>query len=274
MAVGVNMPRVLYSAGQLRRLQNSTIATMKLPSAVFTILRELNLCRRPPTRRLYCGGYTTRSCTFHPKSIHDLGHVGTIPVVVGRRRRPSLIGMSTRTNSTSPILSRNNANLVVIKQDKMETPRVCQLLNVSTLNARSICNKSADILEVFNERNVDVMAITETWLKSKDTVTPSNLTSQGHKFVHNCRINKSGGGVGLLYKPDVNLRIPSIRFATTSFEYMECEILCSRKTVRLFVLYRPPASSITLFLTEFSTLIESMLSSPTEFVVMGDFNTL
>ena len=42
--------------------------------------------------------------------------------------------------------------------------------NVYLLNAQSIGNKIADINELIMEKNIDILALTETWLSEDDTV--------------------------------------------------------------------------------------------------------
>src|SRR5207244_996394 len=40
----------------------------------------------------------------------------------------------------------------------------------------------------------------------------------------------------------------------------------------ILTIYRPPASNIGLFLSEFSSLLEDIISSPSELIITGDFN--
>ena len=261
-AVGSIKMRWVYSARQLRELCGKL---SELPQAVFETLRELKISHKPPTRRNGRGGQLNcrRPC------YHETTH-GKIATITGRRR-PFLNDSLKKINNPALYSRRDYANIVCIQNDENHNKPNCNL-NVSTLNTRSVCNKSTEVLEIFDENNVDVLCITETWLKENDTVRIAELTSLGHKFIHNPRLGKSGGGVGLLYKPELTLLEKCNGFVATSFEHMECDIKCKNASLQLMVLYRPPASSMNIFLTEFGHLLEEMLTSPVELVIMGDFN--
>ena len=52
------------------------------------------------------------------------------------------------------------------------------------------------------DRDVDILAVTETWLKADeccDNIT-SDFTPTGYTFVHSPRLNGISGGVGMLYR--------------------------------------------------------------------------
>ncbi|XP_071784465.1 uncharacterized protein [Asterias amurensis] len=203
--------RRVYSARQLRELCGKL---SELPQAVFETLRELKISHKPPTRRNGRGGQLNcrRPC------YHETTH-GKIATITGRRR-PFLNDSLKKINNPALYSRRNYANIVCIRNDENHNKPNCNL-NVSTLITRSVCNKPTEVLEIFDENNVDVLCITETWLKENDTVTIAELTSLGHRFIHNPRMGKSGGGVGLLYKPELALLEKCNGFVATSFEHME-----------------------------------------------------
>jgi hypothetical protein len=73
-------------------------------------------------------------------------------------------------------------------------------LHVSVLNARSINNKSLLIKDYVVERQIDILAITKTWLKvgeTSDYIT-RDICPKGYKFIHCPREYARGGGIGLL----------------------------------------------------------------------------
>jgi len=55
-------------------------------------------------------------------------------------------------------------NLVQIKRQPSQLP-FTKLLNFCLLNARSIVNKTLQIKDYVVDKNIDILALTETWLK-------------------------------------------------------------------------------------------------------------
>ena len=70
-------------------------------------------------------------------------------------------------------------------------------MQVCSLNARSVCNKTTDIHELLAKKDIDVLALTETWIKENDT-TASQLTSGYNQSLHKSRQGRAGGGVDVL----------------------------------------------------------------------------
>ena len=85
-----------------------------------------------------------------------------------------------------------------------------------------------------------------------------------------------GGGVGLLYKTVLNVKSRPTNPSFKRFEYMDCTFI-HYKSVRIIVVYRPPPSTdnaltVDLFFNEFSILMEEVITSNAELVIVGDFN--
>lgn len=112
----------------------------KLPISVYNRLRVLNISRVPPTRR---GSKGNR---------RNLNH---IPVCINR---PS----STTFTLSGPGSIRSN--LINVTLDKLlDVKKNCPTL-LSFLNARSACNKTATINDCIVSNDLDLLAITETWM--------------------------------------------------------------------------------------------------------------
>ena len=72
-------------------------------------------------------------------------------------------------------------------------------VRLATLNARSIKNKATSLADMVSSRKIDILAITETWLKPSDTLSClSDLTSPEFSLLHKPRPHGRGGGVGFL----------------------------------------------------------------------------
>ena len=85
-----------------------------------------------------------------------------------------------------------------------------------------------------------------------------------------------GGGVGIIYKNSLDIRVVSHDSSFSSFEHTEHLLkLCT--WIRLIVIYRPPPSSanrltVAQFLEEFSIFLEYLVLLPADVLIMGDFN--
>ena len=127
--------------------------------------------------------------------------------------------------------------------------------------------------------NIDVLAITETWLQAdiSDQLTVNDICPTGFAFHHLPRIHSRGGGVALLYKSRFKLKKLSPNISFKSFEFTDCTLPYASTSLRMVVVYRPPPSqknrlSVTLFLDEFGSLLEKLVISNGPLVITGDFN--
>ena len=92
-------------------------------------------------------------------------------------------------------------------------------------------------------------------------------------FIHVPRRNGAGGGVGLLYRHGVKVRLRTCRHSFRSLEYMETNFT-NVIDVRVIIIYRSPSYGLSseFFLDEFSTLLEELIVCSDELLIMGDFN--
>lgn len=145
-------------------------------------------------------------------------------------------------------------------------------LHVNLLNARSVVNKTAEIHDHVLDQHCDILAITETWMRPDDPVTATELTPSGYSFHHVPRVNRQGGGVGVLFKNEIVLSKKST-YEASSFESVICTFQpANGKSLILVVIYRPPSSSFSTFLEEVGPCLEESTVRPHELLVVGDFN--
>ena len=72
---------------------------------------------------------------------------------------------------------------------------VCNVLTCGVINIQSVSNKTIEIRELINERSLDILALTETWLDSNSRI--AELTPKTHTFHHVPRETGIGGGVSV-----------------------------------------------------------------------------
>ena len=234
---------------------------MAVPDNLFNLLKTqgiLKSCR-------------VRAGRLHKQCIHP------IPTLLGSRKTNSL-------GSRNLHLGVNNKNLISVylntSNSFSSTSSATKLLKICHLiiNSHSINNKSTIIKDYVIETDVDVMALTETWLKpdSEPDFAIRDVTPTQYAFLHNPRINRSCGGVGLLYKSSLKVERQHQIETLKSFEYLKV-ILSNVTVAQTIIVYRPPQSknncvSNSLFFEEFPVLLEHLATASGKLIMLGDFN--
>ena len=89
-------------------------------------------------------------------------------------------------------------------------------IKIATMNVRSIKPKTAPFSEYVTSKNLDIVAVIETWLKHDETKsTIADISPPGYSFFHGPRADqRAGGGVGKLvsdqFKTDIH-PLPSFK---------------------------------------------------------------
>jgi len=153
------------------------------------------------------------------------------------------------------------------------SPIVNNFVRFCLLNTRSLNNKSLQVNDYIIERNLDIMAVTETWLNNSpdSNFVTRDVCPTGYLISHVPRNNRSGGGVAVIYRSSFNANLcDSVIF--NSFESMEMTFRSRDQTIRVVVVYRPPSLSHNLFYDEFSSFLETLVLLPGKLFICGDFN--
>jgi exonuclease III len=169
--------------------------------------------------------------------------------------------------------------LIAIKPER-ECFKSAKQLTLFSLNCRSVKNKALSIADLVISRNIDILAMTETWLGcSTDAQVLSELKPPGYDVLQVSRPDKRGGGVAVLFKEGLSVKIiPSTKDDVfTQFEYIECSVSTSKNQLRLCIIYRPPPSrqnglKTSQFFDEWSTYLDRLTTLPQEIIITGDLN--
>ncbi|KAG1652948.1 hypothetical protein GQR58_025895 [Nymphon striatum] len=149
-------------------------------------------------------------------------------------------------------------------------------------NLLSINNKSLQIKDYVVDESIDILPLTETWLKNNDSNSDfalRDICPNGFSLLHCPRVNRTGGGIGLLFNQSLKIE----RFYPTSFasfefmEFMEFLLHGYAFLTCLVVVYRPPPSSVnnsssSQFFQNFPYLLEILSTSTGKLLIAGDFN--
>ena len=98
------------------------------------------------------------------------------------------------------------------------------------------------------------------------------LCTTGYRVLHVPRSHSAGGGVGIIFKNSIRINT-SLTDQFYSFELMAFHLSIVRR-VRILLVYRPPGLSTSLFLEEFSKLLEYITADQRQkrLLIVGDFN--
>ena len=149
---------------------------------------------------------------------------------------------------------------------------------MSHLNTRSATtisneiNKPALIQEFISDKNLDILTLSETWLSSDSLpAVLSSLTPSQYSILSSPRKNSKGGGIALIYRSLFKIqKVPIPSFP--SFESLCVKLSFSSISYTILTIYRPPSCSKSSFISDFSTLLEDLATSPSELLINGDFN--
>jgi len=157
-------------------------------------------------------------------------------------------------------------------------PNISQSLHFSHFNIRSASsitpdlNKPAALQDFLLTQNIDILALSETWLSSDSPPSILNsLTPPDFSLIHVPRQHRTGGGLALVYRSTLNVSLISLP-SFLSFEAMCTRVSLPSTSLLLLNIYHPPSCSKANFISDFSTLLEDLVSQPSELLITGDFN--
>ena len=114
------------------------------------------------------------------------------------------------------------------------------------MNVRSVCNKLDYVFDHIFDNDLDIVALTETWLPNEENNNTHVITEcSNHGYTLHYVPRNSGGGVGVFINDRVKLvtRLETVNSAV-SFESMETMITIVSISIRLVVIYRMPTKNI------------------------------
>jgi hypothetical protein len=239
---------IQYSSKGLLTLHSRT---QSLPAVLKPVLHNLGIYKRVTTRRKYRKGRKTTQA---------------IKIITGSWRPPRVCQRGV------------NVNNLVCSLVNPSVDRSHKLVKFGLWNARSINNKTAFVCEMIIRQQLDVLAVTETWLKgnSRDNDTLGKIKNclKGHKLEHLPRASRCGGGVALLFRSSFSQMVhPTVPFKT--FEHMDITLSHGSSSIRIIIIYRPQKlkmKNVPPFLDEFSTLLETISIIPGKVMIVGDIN--
>ena len=130
-------------------------------------------------------------------------------------------------------------------------------------------------MELFQDNNIDIAFISETWLTDMKNVTTSSIKSYGYDIVHDYRTDMRGGGCGIIFK-DSTMKVKVVNIDTpeiSTFCYIAGKVygVTDFQQMVFISVYRTgPVSN--KFFTDFNDLLGKASLQYEHVVVAGDFN--
>ncbi|XP_051752902.1 uncharacterized protein LOC127514258 [Ctenopharyngodon idella] len=189
---------------------------------------------------------------------------------------------SIETVSIPRIVRFNNKNkgsrknLIVIKPEIRKITEQKQFLKLGLLNIRSLTPKAVIINEMITDNSLDVICLTETWLKPNDYFGLNESCPPGYCYKNKCRPVGCGGGVATIYREILNVT-QKTNYRFNSFEILVLTVTLSdinKKSLlslALATVYRPPGPYVD-FLKEFADFLSDLLVNVDKALIVGDFN--
>ena len=159
-------------------------------------------------------------------------------------------------------------------------------ISVALFNARSILGSSCDqkrdeIREFIKDNNLDLLFITETWLRETGCDRQlQHVTPPGYDARSFPRTTGTGGGIAVIFRKSFTSSISfnkTLPFEHQTFEMAQVTLSTHKNSINFFCVYRPPCSkanklSDSMFYPNFYKLFEHvnfMKGSP---IILGDIN--
>ena len=172
--------------------------------------------------------------------------------------------------------TQNSDNLIHIKC--VEDKKRDKSFLIGYINAQSVVNKVEDIKDLVVDKHLDLMCISETWLKDRGSESVLiNLAPPTYKVKSYPRLNRVGGGIAFIYKDNLHCSCRRIEENYTAFEAAQITIQKQSASINVFCVYRPPRNDVAKInsstaVSEVEAFLSNVCLKSSNFIVVGDFN--
>ena len=184
----------------------------------------------------------------------------------------SLISFS-HLKSKSSFLNSNSSN------SSHNSSKLLKSINISFFNIRSLNNKFTHVFNLLSDFNLDFLALSETWDESASSPSLISACTLSYSFLELARDPENPlstsfftyGEICLFYKFTFSFSKTS-HPDFKSFGSFVSSFKFGILTLFIAVIYRPPSSSLSSFINDFSALLEFLYTLSFPFYIVGDFN--
>ena len=172
-----------------------------------------------------------------------------------------------------PCIKPSN-NLLYVTMSKAKHVNI----SLAHIKAHSVKNKIASLQHYLCDSQIDICAITETWIKQDDPLQASDIPPSGYSIYLYLDQMVDKEGVALAHKTELSVKNCTSRINRNNVQdqlTMECMYthIKFKKNIDLYRIYRYPNTSMLNFIECLSKIIEgNILNDHGELVLIGDFN--
>lgn len=144
-------------------------------------------------------------------------------------------------------------------------------MKIAHINIRSVFTGFNVFSNLVQEKDFDVVMVTETWLS--DDVDSQIISIPGYRFFRKDRGSR-GGGIGAYVKLSYN-NCHEVHFDFAISDQLEClfiKIKLRSFTLAIGAFYRPPGTNVNTFINDFDNILSTVCPTVDEVVCLGDFN--
>ena len=147
-------------------------------------------------------------------------------------------------------------------------------LSLVQVNARSICNKIESFHQHISEQEVNICAITETWLRNEDDLATRQIPPEGYKVLSYVRQGRTRGGIVLVHHNHINIMDLKTNHPTLTTMETHCfTINIAASHIFLQMIYLFLNTSMIDFGNELADHFEyHALNLTDKMLLVGDFN--
>lgn len=139
-------------------------------------------------------------------------------------------------------------------------------LRVAALNVCSLRPKTEAVTQLLHNRDLDVLAISETWLSGQDAASACKI--DGYRFLHrDYRVR--GSGVGMYIRNNVSFKKLSLNSA---LEHIGVILNINGRKVALINIYRNHDVNYEVFYDELEIIVSSASLECENIFILGDMN--
>lgn len=140
---------------------------------------------------------------------------------------------------------------------------------VGLFNVQSLSNKACLIQEHVQDKDLDIICLTETWHQPNSFSVLNEACPPGYNYLERARSSGRGGGLAVISKDHLGL-CPVALPVLSSFE---CLAFSSKPphSMTVLLIYRPP-KYCPFFLSEISETLSSFCVTSSNLLILGDLN--
>ena len=122
-------------------------------------------------------------------------------------------------------------------------------------------------------KDIDVCAVTETWLKENEILDKKQIAPIGYSVIsHPRRDNRVGGGIVMVYKDNIKVR-SVLNGSCGTMQYVLFSFKVQESLINLFIIYQFPNTSVFTFCNDLADVLEGSILNLTGYIsLVGDFN--